>query len=57
MLTNALDIGHDDRLLGHRAQKGPRLGIVPQQPGDLGLVTWVEPPVQIPQQKFVLFLV
>ena len=57
VLPDSLDISHDNRLLGHPAQEGARVGVAAQQLGDLGLVTWVERSVQVPQQKFVLFLV
>ena len=56
VLLETLDVGHDDRLLGDRPQEGARLGIAVQQVGNLGLLVRAELPVQVPQQKFVLFL-
>ena len=56
MLIETLDVGHDDCLLGDRPQEGARLGIAAQQVGNLGLLVRAELPVQVPQQKFVLFL-
>ena len=45
MLIETLDVGHDDRLLGHRPQEGARPGIAAQQVGNLGLLVRAELPV------------